>query len=45
MKIVVLIGRHEPTILVGSDPRKSCDISIAENRRGAHEIERKAELC
>jgi hypothetical protein len=43
MKIVALICRHDLTILVGSDPRKSYDMAIVENRSDAHEIEWKAE--
>jgi hypothetical protein len=39
MKIVALICRHELTILVGSAPRKSYDMSIVENRSEAQEIE------
>jgi hypothetical protein len=39
MKIVALICRHEPTILVGSDPCKSRETSIVENRSDAHVIE------
>jgi hypothetical protein len=34
-----LICRHEQTILVESDLRKSCYTSIAENRSGAREVE------
>jgi hypothetical protein len=39
MKIVTLICRHELTILVRSDPRKSRETSIVETRNDAHEIE------
>ncbi|MFX8381649.1 hypothetical protein ABTL77_19815, partial [Acinetobacter baumannii] len=39
VKIVALICRHEPTIFVRSDPRKSRETSIVENRNDAHEIE------
>jgi hypothetical protein len=39
MKIVALIGRHELTILIRSDARKSRETSIVENRNDAHEIE------
>lgn len=38
-KIVALICRHELTILVRSDPRKSRETSIAEDPNDAHEVE------
>jgi len=42
MKIVALICRHELTILARSDPHKSRETSIVENRNDAHEIEYEA---
>jgi hypothetical protein len=36
MKIVALIGRHQRTILVGSDPRKGDHASMVEKRSDAH---------